>query len=142
MANKEVPPALRKWFLIHFMVDILFAIPLIIIPDYFLRTLGWQVVDPVSARLVAAALFAIGIESLISYKSSIDNYIGMLNLKILWSLGAVLGLIISIIHMDHGRPIAMWLLLLVFLAFNALWVYWRVKLFRLKEPVNRSNRFG
>lgn len=126
--RKEVPNALKKWFLIHFIVDILFAVPLLLAPVSFLQLLGWQVIDPVAARLVAAALFGIGIESLIAYKSARDTYISMLNLKILWSLGAVVGLLISLIQGDQGRPPALWLLLLSFLFFNGLWVYWRFKL--------------
>lgn len=127
----EVPQALRKWFLAHFIIDFFFAIPLMILPVQFLTSLGWQVVDPVAARLVAAALFGIGIESLLSYKAPVDTYKGMLNLKIIWSSGAITGLTLSLFQGDHGRPIVLGLLLLVFLFFNALWIYWKMKISRL-----------
>ncbi len=129
--RSEVPQALRKWFLIHFVVDIIFAIPLMFAPVYFLSSLGWQVVDPVASRLVAAALFGIGIESLLSYKAPVATYQGMLNLKIIWSFAAAAGLILSLLQHSQGGPIALWLLLLVFLFFNALWVFWKIKLGRI-----------
>ena len=130
--HKEVPQALRNWFLFHFAVDILFAIPLLLFPVYFLEALGWKIVDPVTARLVAAALFGIGIVSFTSNKSTLDTYRGMLNLKIFWSLGAITGLTISLIQGDQGRPFTLWLLLFIFIAFNCLWVYWKNKVFHYK----------
>lgn len=110
---KEVPQALRNWFLVHFIIDIVFAIPLMFIPVLFLGSLGWQVVDPVAARLVAAALFGIGLESLLCYKAPVETYRSMLNLKIIWSTGAVAGLIISILQDDQGRLFVLSLLLMV-----------------------------
>jgi len=127
----EVPQALRKWFLVHFLIDFIFAIPLMVIPVSFLTSLGWQVVDPVAARLVAAALFGIGIESLLSYKAPAETYQGMLNLKVIWSFGATIGLILSLLQGDQGRPVTLWFLLLVFVAFNILWIYWKVKISRI-----------
>lgn len=129
--RNEVPQALRKWFLVHFLIDFIFAVPLMIIPGSFLNSLGWQVVDPVAARLVAAALFGIGIESLLSYKAPLETFKGMLNLKIIWSLGAITGLTLSLLQGDQGRAVALWLLLMVFVFFNFLWIYWKVKISRL-----------
>ncbi len=51
----EVPNALKKWFVAHFITDIIFAVPLFLFPSAFLGALGWSVVDPFAARLVAAA---------------------------------------------------------------------------------------
>lgn len=130
-AQSEVPQALRKWFFIHFVVDFIFAIPLMFAPVFFLSSLGWQVVDPVSSRLVAAALLGIGLESLLSYNAPVETYKGMLNLKIIWSLAAITGLILSLLQGSQGRPLALWMLLLAFIFFNALWLYWKIKISRL-----------
>ena len=94
----EVPPALRKWFLVHFIVDMIFAVPLLIAPEWFLGNLGIEVVDPFTARLVGAALIGIGGESLLAYKADAGTYNNMLNLKLLWSSAAVAGLVISTIE--------------------------------------------
>jgi len=48
----------------------MFAVPLFLFPDAFLRALGWTVVDPMAARGVAAALVAIGTQSLLSRNST------------------------------------------------------------------------
>ena len=130
MNNTTVPGSLRTWFVIHFILDIAFAIPLMIAPVYMLKLVGWDTVDPVTARLVAAALFGIGIESYLGRNAGIEAYLGMLNLKIIWSLAAVLGLCLSLIQGAQGSPPAVWALVLVFAAFNLLWVYWRRQLGR------------
>jgi len=129
--TKGLPKALRNWFLVHFIIDILFAIPLMFAPVLLLGSLGWQVVDPIAARLVAAALFGIGLESLLCYNAPVDTYKGMLNLKIIWSTGAIAGLIISLLQEDQGRLIVLSLLLLVFIFFNGLWVFWKIKMAKL-----------
>ena len=129
--QSKVPQALRKWFFIHFVVDFIFAIPLMFAPVFFLSSLGWQVVDPVASRLVAAALFGIGLKSLLSYKATVETYQAMLNLKIIWSLAAITGLILSLLQGNQGRPLALWMLLLVFIFFHALWLYWKIKISRL-----------
>ena len=36
--NAEVPEALRVWFVIHFVVDIVFALPLMVAPELLLGT--------------------------------------------------------------------------------------------------------
>jgi hypothetical protein len=123
-----VPQSLRTWFVIHFVLDVIFAIPLMAAPVWFLGLLGWQVVDPIAARLVAAALFGIGIESFLGRNAGPQTYRGMLNLKIIWSLGAIIGILVSMLQGAHGQPLAGWGLLAIFAVFNVLWVAWRLKL--------------
>jgi hypothetical protein len=60
---RVVPRSLRSWFIVHFVADMLSALPLFIAPREVLGWLGWNAVDPIATRLVAAALFGIGIES-------------------------------------------------------------------------------
>ena len=122
-----VPRGLQYWFIIHFAIDILFALPMMIAPSIVLPALGWQTVDPLATRLVAAALFAIGIESLLCRKASAETFRTMLNLKIIWSSAAVIGLAVSLVIGRNGRPVFGWIIAGVFLAFNVLWVYWRLK---------------
>ena len=114
----EVPKHLRTWFIVHFAADIAFAIPLMFFPVQFLQLFGWTAVDPVSARLVAAALIGIGVESLLGRNAGIASFRTMLRLKSLWSGSAIIGLTISIIE---GAAKGAWLFLAIFLAFFALW---------------------
>ena len=124
----EVPLALKKWFVIHFAVDITFAIPMMIIPELFLSFLGWIVVDPIATRIVAAALFGIGIESLIGRNSSLESFKGMLNLKIIWSFATILGIVVSMFHVLLNNVVFLALLLAIFVVFHIVWVYWGIKI--------------
>lgn len=124
----QVPQALRTWFLIHFIVDLLFAIPLMFAPERMLSLVGWQTIDPFTARLAAAALFGIGIESYLARNAKVESFRSMLNLKIIWSLSAVFGISLSVIEGAQGRPWFAWVILVIFVAFNFLWVYWRKQL--------------
>ena len=71
---KEVPSSLRTWFLIHFIVDYLFGIPLLFFPKAFLRFCGLPVNDLLPLRLVGAALLAIGGVSYLNNKSGFETY--------------------------------------------------------------------
>jgi hypothetical protein len=129
MNNRNaVPKALRNWFVVHFVVDIMFAIPLMIVPVFTLEHLGWTSTDPIVTRLVAAALFAIGIESLLSRNAGIETFQRMLNLKIIWSAGAIIGIASSQLELGSAAPLAGWGFLAVFAFFNILWGYWVNKL--------------
>ncbi len=123
--SNEVPRALRGWFVAHGVVDWMFAVPLFLFPDAFLRALGWTVVDPMAARGVAAALVAIGTQSLLSRNSTAPVYRELLSLKILWSFAATLGFAWTTLSTG---PRAGWMFVAIFALFNVLWMYWRRRL--------------
>lgn len=125
MSIHQTPRSLRGWFILHFVFDVLLALPLMVAPVATLRFFGWQTVDPIATRVVAAALFGIGIESYLGRNAGFEAYRGMLNLKIIWSLAAVIGLLVSLLQGAQGAPFMAWFALVAFLAFNLLWVYWR-----------------
>jgi hypothetical protein len=122
---KTVPPSLRRWFVVHFVVDVVVAIPLLAAPATFLRGLGWTAVDPIAARMVGAALAGIGIESFLCRKDSVDVFRAMLRLKCIWSGVAVAGLSLSI---AQGAPPAAWAVLAVFVGFAIVWNHYRLRL--------------
>ena len=135
MKSNRAPASLSFWFFIHFLADVLIAIPLMVVPSWFLSLLGWQTVDPVAARLVAAALFGIGIESLLMRKASLDRFPPVLTLKIIWSVAAIVGFVWSLIEGVHGNPWSVWAFLGIFVAFNTLWVWW---LFRIRRATSSA----
>ncbi|MBW8011701.1 MAG: hypothetical protein FVQ83_10750 [Chloroflexi bacterium] len=128
MENSAIPKSLKSWFVLHFVVDMVFAIPLMLKPTWFLEALDWQTVDPITTRIVAAALFGIGIESYLGRNAGLESYKGMLNLKIIWSSGVIIGVGASLLQGAQEGPVLAWVLWTVFLAFNLLWVHWRLKL--------------
>ena len=132
--SHPVPQALKTWFIIHFIVDLLFAIPLMVAPNWLLSMVGWQAIDPFTARLAAAALFGIGGESFLARNAGLETYRSMLDLKIIWSFAAVVGLALSIAQGAQNHPWFAWGILLIFLLFNILWVYWRKRLGQAHSP--------
>lgn len=120
-----VPSSLRVWFVVHFWADIVFAVPLLVAPVWFLGLLGWSCVDPISARLVGAALVGIGVESLLGRNKGVESFRTMLTLKVLWSGTATLGILVS--QLEGGPPFG-WGFFGIFLGFNILWTIWRVRL--------------
>ena len=131
MTDLTVPNSLKKWFVIHFIIDIIFAIPMFLFPEEFLNLLEWQSIDPLTTRLVGAALFAIGIESYMARNASASSYKNMLNLKLIWSGAAIIGIIITIFQFGEYSIVAVWLLLITFLGFHLLWWYWRTRIGRI-----------
>jgi len=131
-ANSEIPATLKGWFVVHFVVDTLIAVPLFIAPVFLLKLLNWQSIDPIMARMVAAALFGIGIESLLCIKLGKDAFMAMLNLKIIWSFAAITGFTIGLLQGLFGYPLVGASLLLIFLAFNILWIYWRIYFIKMQ----------
>ncbi len=120
-----IPIALRRWFVVHFVADIVFAVPLVVAPDWFLTMLGWEAVDPISARLVGAALVGIGVESWLGRNNrEPESFATMLRLKILWSGVATFGIAMSI---WEGAPLMAWAFLAIFGSFHLLWWYWFVR---------------
>ena len=128
MKANDIPKSLKGWFVVHFVVDTIFAIPLFFAPVFLLTLLNWKGIDPIMARMVAAALFGIGIESLLCIRLGKDAFKAMLNLKIIWSFSAMTGFTIGLIQGLFGYPAVGVGLLLIFAAFNILWIYWRLKI--------------
>jgi hypothetical protein len=125
-----VPGTLRALFVVHFIADVSVALPLLVAPEFSLALLGWTVVDPFAARLVAAALFGIGIESLLSRNAPPASFRSMLSLKIIWSSAAIAGMLLTVIQYPRFRNAASIALILIFVVFNIIWVYWKVRLSR------------
>lgn len=120
-----VPNGLRTWFVIHFVADILFAIPLLLFPQALLNLFSWKTFDPIMTRLVGAALMGIGVESLLGRNASAATFRAMLNLKVIWASSALFAIGIGI---AEGAASAAWLFLAIFFGFWCVWVYYRMKL--------------
>jgi hypothetical protein len=73
--------------------------------------------------LVGAALLGIGGESLLGWNNPIEAYRAMLNLKIIWSLAAIFGIILTLIY--NGGPLMTYVVLLLFAVFSGIWIYYR-----------------
>jgi hypothetical protein len=124
-STTTVPASLRTWFVVHFIIDALFAIPLFIAPSYVLGMFGWTTIDPVAGRLVASAFFAIGTTSLIARNADASSYRSLLILKLLWSAAALLGLGINL---WQGAPPFTWAAFGIFAILLVVWSYYYQRL--------------
>ena len=120
--SDRVPASLRTWFLIHFIAEMLFGVPLLLLPVATLAFFGLPVTDVLFARLVGAALLGIGGASLSMRQTGSETYRAMLDLKIIWSLAAIFAISLSLIV---GAPKIVWGFLLIFVTFSASWIYYR-----------------
>src|SRR2546428_229687 len=123
----EAPSALRRWFVFYFAVDWAVGVPLLVAPEILLRFFGWHEIDPIATRLFAAALIAIGGQSLLGRNGSVNEFRAMLNLKLIWAAAAVIALGIGVLS---GGPALTWLGLAVFVGFFRVWLYWRIRIGR------------
>jgi hypothetical protein len=118
----QVPASLRTWFLAHFIIDVLFGIPLLLLPTMTLVLFDFPTTNSVFARLVGAALLGIGGASLSMRHAGHETYRAMLDLKVIWSLSAIVAISLTL---SEGAPIAMWGFLLIFVVFSTSWIYYR-----------------
>ena len=125
MVDEKVPQGLRTWFVIHFLVDIAFGIPLLLVPVYTLTLIGLTNIETTTARLVGAALIGIGTESYLGRHASHEVYHAMLNLKLIWSGSAILGLILSLLV---GASPVFWFILGLFVVFFIVWAHFKRKI--------------
>jgi len=123
-----VPSSLRKWFVFHFFANSIAGIQLLLVPAWFLERLGFEQIDPVTARLVGAALLGIAIASLLVKNKGVAEYRTLLLVKAIWSGLAIVGFILSIVQYGKSLPNTIWFLLAVFVAFHSLWNYYLYKL--------------
>jgi hypothetical protein len=130
----EIPASLRRWFVAHFIVDWLFGLPLLVAPVATLQLLGWTVIDPVATRLVAAALLAIGAQSYLVRNQELPAFRALLDLKLIWSAGAIFGLLIGA---GSGAPASSWVILAIFIVFFGVWAHHRI---RIKQWASAESR--
>jgi len=87
--------------------------------------MGLVVVESITARLVGAALLGIGGAIYFARKKTLEAYEVLLSFKIIWALGAVVGLAIELYK---GAARSLWAILGVFAVFAVTWIYFKIKL--------------
>lgn len=119
------PKSLRFWFKVHFAADMIFGLPLLFFPQKTLGFFNFQSELDLTARLVGAALIGIGGVSLLANDKGMESYQTLLSLKIIWSQAALLAILLSILN---GAPKEAWIFFIIFAAFSALWITYKIKL--------------
>ncbi|HEX4403926.1 MAG TPA: hypothetical protein VH560_03810 [Polyangia bacterium] len=120
----DVPPSLRSWFVIDAVVDFLAAAPLLAAPELVLRRLGWTCVDPISARLVGAALLANAAATFGARAAGVETYRALLRGKLLWCFAGAASMFVAV---GAGAPSAAWAFLSMFIAFAGVWLHHTIR---------------
>ena len=117
---------LKKWFIVHAVVDLIFGIPLLIMPIITLTLLGWKIIDPFASRLLGAVLVGIAVLSIACNKSNnIYAFKTALKFKSTWGSLAFLVAIYSALTTEITFA---WIAAIIFLMFSIAWNYYRVNL--------------
>lgn len=117
--------SLRTWFIIHFIVDFIFGVPLLLFPAETLSLFGFEAAELLTARLVGAAFLAIGGVSFLVRNENEAVFRSLLRLKVIWSLSAIVGILLTIYS---GAPAFTWVVLVIFAVFSGVWMYYLWKL--------------
>ncbi|MGL1936043.1 MAG: hypothetical protein OCD01_13530 [Fibrobacterales bacterium] len=122
MPTQTVPQSLKRWFLVHFIADFIFALPLMFAPVFTMQLFGWSEINELTVRLTGAALIGIGGQSLLSRDDTKEAFISLLSMKLIWSSAAILGIVLTIF--SGNQPPIIWGFLVTFVSFNFLWGYY------------------
>jgi 4-hydroxybenzoate polyprenyltransferase len=133
----DVPLSLRRWFVAHFVIDVVVGLPLLLSPRLLLGALGWTCIDPAAARLVGAALLAIGTQSFLSRNEGPDALRPLLNLNVIWSYAAIFALVAA---GGQGAPPAAWALLSAFVALAGVWTHYRIRIKQMDAQSEDGDR--
>ena len=121
-----VPRSLRTWFQIHFIVDMIVGLPLLFAPVFMLEIFSMNAGPAFAYRVIGAAFMGIGWESLLGRNGGIEQFRGMLRLKLIWSSTAALGMSWGILN-GEAPPVA-WLFVAIFAVFFLVWAYYARRL--------------
>jgi hypothetical protein len=114
--------SLRTLFLVHATVAAVVGLLLLASPGRFLGLLGWAPIDPITSRLLGAALLALAWGSYRGWRAT-----ERIQVAILVELQAAFCLLASAGMLRHlataAWPWYVWLLFVGFVAFTIAWAY-------------------
>jgi hypothetical protein len=120
-------PALRIWLILSFIVDMIFGIPLLLVPHDIAAVFQFEDQGLFVLRLIGAALIGIGMGSVlvVGERGQRGGFEAIVNLKLVWTIFSVIGIGLSI---SDGAPKSAWLFFAIFCVFAIGWIYHAVQL--------------
>ena len=118
--------ALNITFLIHAIVSVVGGLLLLIIPGRTLLFFGWAPIDPITSRLLGAALLALAWSSFRGWQATERVQVQILvELEAVFTVLACVGLLRHLLFARY-LPIV-WLLFAVFAVFAIAWILFLVR---------------
>lgn len=119
---------LRVWLILSFIVDMLFGVPLLLVPHDIAAVFQFQDQGLFVLRLLGAALIGLGIGSMLVCREREEwaGFEAIVHLKIVWTLLSLVAILWSIFD---GAPQSAWLFFGIFCVFAIGWIYfeWRLR---------------
>ena len=123
---KKISSGLRTLFLVHFIVGLVFGLPLLFIPGIFMGLLGISVPDVEPYRMVGAAILAFTASSWYCYQAAEwDRVKIVVQAEIVWTVLAALALLYGLLF--AGLPAAEWINAILMAGFAVAFIYFYSK---------------
>lgn len=117
--------AVRIWIIVSFIVDMLFGVPLLLVPHDLAAVFGFEDQGVFVLRLLGAAIIGVGMGSVLVCREHGCGLHAIVNLKLVWTILSAAAILWSIFD---GAPQAAWLFFGIFCAFAVVWAYFRWKI--------------
>ena len=109
--------ALNITFLIHAIVAVVFGLLMLLVPGRTLEFFGWAPIDPITSRVLGAALLALAWSSFRGWQATERKQVQILvEMEAVFTVLASVGLLRHLLF-AHYLPIV-WVMLALFLAFK------------------------
>lgn len=118
---------LRVWLILSFIVDMLFGVPLLLVPHDIAAVFGFVDQGVFVLRLLGAALIGLGVGSMLVCREREEwaGFEAIVRLKIVWTVLSLIAILWSIFD---GAPKSAWIFFDIFLVFAIGWIYFGWKL--------------
>jgi hypothetical protein len=118
--------ALNITFLIHAIVAVVFGLLMLLVPGRTLLFFGWAPIDPITSRILGAALLALAWSSFRGWQATERKQVQILvEMEAVFTVLASVGLLRHLLFARY-LPIV-WAMLALFVAFAVAWIVFLVK---------------
>jgi hypothetical protein len=122
----KISSGLKMLFLVHFVVGLVFGLPLLLIPGIYMAWFGMFVPDVEPYRMVGAAILAFAASSWFCYQAAEwDKVKIVVQAEIVWTVLATLALLYGLLF--ARQPAAEWINAILMAGFAGAFIYFYSK---------------
>jgi len=122
----KISSGLKTLFLVHFVVGLVFGLPLLLIPGIYMGWFGMFVPDVEPYRMVGAAILAFAASSWFCYQAAEwDKVKIVVQAEIVWTVLATLALLYGLLF--ARQPAAEWINAIIMAGFAVAFIYFYSK---------------
>jgi hypothetical protein len=122
----KISSGLKMLFLVHFIVGLVFGLPMLLIPGIYMAWFGMFVPDVEPYRMVGAAILAFTASSWLCYQAAEWNKVKIVvQAEIVWTVLATLALSYGLLF--ARQPAAEWINAIIMAGFAVAFIYFYIK---------------